>query len=189
MEFVFVTELDQKAHTTATKVLRKTSRTAAGIVFHTICVFYCVTMLLGVLLVSSDAIFGGETQISLDTILLGMVCPALFLLVIMLPYPFINLIVKLINVFLRRKQVMLETERVTAVFTSEEFTITTNTVKSEYQYSNIVAIAETKDYFVLVLDKTHAVICSKSGISQGTVEGFRGFIEVKTNKEMKKIRG
>lgn len=59
--------------------------------------------------------------------------------------------------------------------------------ESCWLYSQIKVIAEDKNYFALLLDKTHGQIYDKKGFSWGTPEEFRTFIQRKTGLKMQKV--
>ena len=54
-------------------------------------------------------------------------------------------------------------------------------------YSNIVALAQTEGYFVFVFGKNHGQVYDKAGISGGTAEQFRRFIEDKTGQVFESV--
>ena len=57
-----------------------------------------------------------------------------------------------------------------------------------WPYQQIMAAAETKDYFVLMLDRRHGQVFDKKGFSCGTPEEFRDFIRKKTGLKTQLIR-
>lgn len=177
MEFIFVTEYDQKAYTTIAKVVRKTIRRSLHLIFYvSYCAVYTV-ILLGVIVPQLD--FRDEEY----GMLLGvMIAPMVVVFALMLIFPIT--LGDHLNGFLARRQALPGTSRATAVFTAESYTITTDASKADFYYSGIDVLAETTDYFVFVLGKNHAVILSKAGMSKGSPEAFRQFIEEKTNKKI-----
>ena len=44
-------------------------------------------------------------------------------------------------------------------------------------------MAEDKEYFIFVLDKRHAQVCAKSGMTGSTVDEFCAFISQMTETE------
>ena len=59
-----------------------------------------------------------------------------------------------------------------------------NTVK----YLNLRKVFETKDFFYLYLDKTHAFIINKKNFSIGTSLDFSRFIKKKCFLRFKKVK-
>lgn len=178
MEYVFVTEPDYRAYTIAAKAIRKTSSKALRIFSNFFAIFFTGMILL--MIMYATAIVYGDEDIGAMMPVLGI----FFLMVIVFYFIFQDSS----NGSTIRERTMKGAEKTTIVFASEAYTVAADTVKSEYQYNGIDNIAETTNYFVLVLGINRAVICDKRGISQGTVEDFRGFIEEKTNKKIISIK-
>ncbi len=65
-------------------------------------------------------------------------------------------------------------------FDEQGYHSVTEVGSSDFPYSNIVALAQTEGYFVFVFGKNHGQVYDKAGISGGTAEQFRRFIEDKT---------
>ena len=57
-----------------------------------------------------------------------------------------------------------------------------------WPYQQIMAAAETKDYFVLLLDRRHGQVFDKKGFSCGTPAEFRSFIKKKTGHKPQRVR-
>ena len=57
-----------------------------------------------------------------------------------------------------------------------------------WPYQQILAAAETRDYFVLLLDRRHGQVFDKKGFSCGTLAEFRSFIRKKTGLKIQSIR-
>ena len=183
MEFVFITDHDQKAFTTVAKVLRKTVRRSLNIIIR---VIGCIMVAMLLLFTMFPLIFMWDDR---DFLILGMMVAVpvtvFFVLIIVLPFVFEDSL----NGFIAKKRALPGTTRTTAVFTAGGYTITTEIAKTEYQYNSASLIAETNDYFVFVLGNNYAQIFSKKGICRGSVDYFRGFIESMTNKQLIKIKG
>ena len=76
----------------------------------------------------------------------------------------------------------------TAVFGEDGYETTTQVGKSNWVYSTVQAVAETKDYFVLAFSANHAQVYDKSSLNGGTIEEFRTFISEKTEKVVQYIK-
>lgn len=57
-----------------------------------------------------------------------------------------------------------------------------------WPYRQIMAAAETRDYFVLILDRRRGQVYDKNGFSCGTPEEFRSLIKKKTGLKTQLIR-
>lgn len=68
------------------------------------------------------------------------------------------------------------------------YTMTTGVTETRWQYAQILAIAETKRYFILALSKNHAQAVDKEGMQGGSAEEFRAFITEKTGKPVTYIK-
>ncbi|MEI3064904.1 MAG: YcxB family protein [Oscillospiraceae bacterium] len=54
------------------------------------------------------------------------------------------------------------------MFDEDGYTMTTSVTETRWQYAQILAIAETKRYFILALSKNHAQAVDKEGIQGGS---------------------
>ena len=93
-----------------------------------------------------------------------------------------------LNGYIAGKRMLRGTIQNTAVFGEEGYHTSTEVGKSDWIYSTVQAVAETKDYFVLAFSMNHAQVYDKSSISGGTVEAFREFISQKTGKRVQAIK-
>lgn len=57
-----------------------------------------------------------------------------------------------------------------------------------WPYQQVMAVAETRDYFVLMLDRRRGQVFDKKGFSCGTAEEFRSFIQKKTGQKPQFVR-
>ena len=64
----------------------------------------------------------------------------------------------------------------------------TQAAESWWPYSQIKAAVETKDYFVLLLDRSHGQVYDKKGFSWGTPDEFREFIRKQTGLKVQTIK-
>lgn len=58
---------------------------------------------------------------------------------------------------------------------------------TQWQYETIQALAETRDYLVLVLGKNHAQACDKKAVQGGTAEELGRYLEEKTGKKIQQV--
>lgn len=93
-----------------------------------------------------------------------------------------------INGYAARKRMLAGMDKATTVFYDESYITSTDIGKTEFPYDcSIDLLAETKDYFVFVFDKSHAQLYDKHALSGGTAEEFRRFITEKTGKEIMNV--
>ena len=79
------------------------------------------------------------------------------------------------------------TEEARAVFEEDGYTTTTAAAESRWGYDRVDAVAETKDFFVLVFGVNHAQVYAKAGLTGGTAEEFRELLAEKTGKPVEKL--
>lgn len=188
MEFINDTNYDQKAFTVMSKVLRKTVRKVWSLVVYIVNGTFALALLLGVPGVLFTLVFFNDDGESMLITWLVMVPVAVFIVVFLILVIALSIIYQdVLGGIFAKARMLPGTERATAVFTSDTYTITTAALKTEYQYNNISLIAETKDYYVFVLGRDYTQIFSKIGFTKGAAEDFRRFIEEKTNKKMVSI--
>jgi len=68
------------------------------------------------------------------------------------------------------------------VFSEDSFQGTQSGMETTWQYERVQEAYETEEYFILRLDKLTCILLDKSGFAQGTVWGFRSFLERKLGK-------
>ena len=174
MEFTFETEYHQQALTVMARALRKTLRKKRSRRSH---VFGWIVVILGLLL---SLPFGDDAfQIDLKTVVTWL---AVLLILVVLIWE------DAINGYFAGKRMLPGTEKATTVFNIEEYTSTTDAGKTEWKYDKINAIVETTRYFVFVFSSSHAQIYDKKGLSGGTADEFRSFIENMTHQTVQQIK-
>jgi hypothetical protein len=75
-----------------------------------------------------------------------------------------------------------------AISASDSWMWPQGVTETRWQYAQILAIAETKRYFILALSKNHAQAVDKEGMQGGSAEEFRAFITEKTGKPVTYIK-
>lgn len=93
-----------------------------------------------------------------------------------------------VNGIVGLRQVMSGGQEVNTTFKEQGYVQRTQAGESWRPYTQIRAIGENKDYFVLALDKSHGQIYAKEGFSWGSAEEFRTFIQRKTGLKIQKVR-
>ena len=166
MEFVFDTRYDSRAMTALARALRKTLRKKQSRRAH---VFGWIAFCSGLLLALFSALDGAFfTFRSLVTWL-----AVLLIFAALVGEDALNG-----RIALGRIPPGLTASR--TLFEQEGYHSTTEVGSSDFPYSNIAALAETKDYFVFLMGKNHGQVFDKASLSGGTPEEFRRFIEDKT---------
>lgn len=173
MEFVFETDYNQKAMTAMARTLRKTLRKKKSRRSHIFGIIFTIICLLIVIP------FGDDYKFGMNKIVTALVAMALIVVLIWEDR---------INGYTARKRMLAGMEKSTAIFTEDGYTSEVALGKSEWSYERMLLIAETADYFVFVFSQNHAQIYDKAGMSGGTVEEFREFIERKTGKSVVSVK-
>lgn len=174
MEFVFETEYNQKGITDMAKALRKTIRKKSTKRSNILAV---IIIILTVLI--SIPTKGEPFSLKANIVFTWIVT---LLLIIVLVFQ------DKINAYIARKRMVKGSEKSVVTFKDEVYISDTEIGKTEFRYNNISVIAETKDYFVFIIDKIHAQLYDKNGITNGTVDEFRKFIKEKTKLEIQKVK-
>jgi len=170
MKFTFETTYHHEAITAMAKAIRKTVRKKENRRIRLVAVMVIVLVLLLTLP------FGGrEFVLSVRTVMLFL-CAALMLCILLFEDK--------VKAYASRKRMLPGSDQATAVFTAEGYRSETAAGSSDFQYSMIVELAETADYFIFVLSQWHAQVYDKKSITGGTMEEFRAFIKEVTGKEI-----
>lgn len=173
MEFQCETAYDQEAISIMAKAIRKTARRKRSKRSHILGV---IVMILALLLTLPL----GDKEFVLDfrTIITWLVAAILF---------FTLIFEDKINGYVARKRMFPGLAKAIVTFHKDGYHSETEVGSSDFKYSTIALLAETKDYFVFVFSQSHAQIYSKKSITGGTVEEFRAFITNATGKEIQKV--
>lgn len=89
-----------------------------------------------------------------------------------------------INGFFARKMVPKGTEAVTLSFSPEGYTVDNGSSVTQWNYEQVLALAETQEYIILIQENKEGEICEKAGLKGGTPEEFRRFLAERTQKEI-----
>lgn len=175
MNFTFETQYTAETMTAMAKVLRKTIRKKKNRWAH---ILGWAGIVLGVLVIVLNTASDGFTW-NFHTV------------ITFIPIPLILMVLFFedkINGYIAKRCLLPGTERALAVFSEDDFTSVTAVGKSEWSYDNIIIIAETADFFMFIFSERHVQLYDKRHLQGGTTEGFRKFIERKTNKSMQLIK-
>ncbi len=170
MEFCFDTVYDQKALGVMAKALRKTLRKKRSRRSH---IFGVILAVLCVLLAFANLpAFSFRNGV---TLLVGIV------LVVTLLFE------DALNGYIARRRMLPGLSKSVCTFTEEHYTSSTEVGESVFPYENISALAEDKQYFVLIFSPNHAQIYDKRTLTGGSAEEFRSFIERRCGKTFANI--
>lgn len=87
------------------------------------------------------------------------------------------------------RRILPENRTVNAAFSEDScYVHRTQSGESRWPYRQIKLIAETEDYFILLLDRNHGQVYDKKGFSWGTQEEFRALLEKKTGLKIQRMR-
>ncbi len=162
MEFCFDTVYTPKSMAVMAKALRKTIRKRHSKRSH---LFGFFVVFLGILLAFS------ASEISFKSII--TVAVVLFILLALVFEDHIN-------GYIAFKRILPGTTRSIVRFHQEGYHTETVAGSSDFPYSNIIAIAEDQNYYVLIFSSSHAQLYDKRTISGGTHSDFSAFISEKT---------
>lgn len=175
MKFTFITSYDQKVLTAMARTLRKTARKKRSFRAH---FFGWIVVAFGIFLLlplgEDNFEFSFRTILTLSVILI--------LLLVLLKEDSIN-------GYISRKRLLPQLQSSTTVFSTNdaEYHSSTQVGNSDFRYDNIIALAETADYFVFIFSESHAQIYDKSSITGGTTEDFRNFIQSVTGLSLQQV--
>lgn len=94
-----------------------------------------------------------------------------------------------INGYSARRKMLPGVKTAETVFHEDSYDIHLTGAIGHWEYSRAMALAETKDYFVIVLGENLAQVFEKEGLEGGTVEAFHDFLEKKTGKKIQNVGG
>ena len=177
MEYIFTTAYNQKAMTAMARTLRKTIRKKRSRRSH---IFGWLVVILGLLMSIIPILPTGEEGFELSI-------PAVVTWLIILMMVVVLIWEDSINGYFAKKQILPGLTQATTTFTSEGYHSSTNVGESDFHYNNIIMIAETDDYFILMFSKSHAQVYDKHSIAGGTIESFRQFIQDRTGQTIQKV--
>ena len=173
MEFKCETAYNQEAISVMAKAIRKTARKKRSKRSH---IFGVIVIILALLL--TVPLGDKEFVLEFRTVITWLVAAILF---------FTLIFEDKINGYVARKRMLPGLAKAIVTFNESGYHSETEVGSSDFKYSTIALLAETKDYFVFVFSQSHAQIYSKESITGGTVEEFREFITNVTGKEIQKV--
>ena len=147
------------------KALRKTVRAKHSKRSHR---FGFLVLLLGLLLlISAEAV----------TLRLALTLAAMSVILLTLIFE------DRINGYFAYKRILPGTSSSLVQFYEEGYHSETAVGTSDFWYDSIVALAEHRDYYVLIFSANHAQLYNKHSLTGGSCEAFKSFLSEKTGKE------
>lgn len=169
---IFQTTIDHRAMTALARVNRKTLRRGSSFPVRTLAWFVAALELF----LTATYLRGGHSGWQVNALL------GLFMLGCLLTEDRVN------GLFALRR-IPQNARAVNTVFQEEScYVCRTQAGENWWPYSSIRAAAETEQYFILMMDRTHGQVYSKEGLSVGTPEEFRKLIHRKTGLKIQNIR-
>lgn len=92
-----------------------------------------------------------------------------------------------VNGLISFRQILPDSREVNVTFQEDHYIQRSRAAETWWHYRQIAALGEDKDYFALVIDKSHGQIYSKAGFEWGSPDEFREFIQRKTGLKIQKI--
>lgn len=162
MEFVFQTNYDLQAMTVLARGLRKTLRKKHSKRSH---ILGSIVIIAGITLILARKSFDFKALLT---------CVAVLMI-------FFTLIFEdNLNGWIAKKRGIPGLNSSSTVFYPDRYVSVTELGESTFFYENIIALAEHKDYFLLLFGPSHGQIYAKAGMTGGTENAFRSFLEEKT---------
>lgn len=93
-----------------------------------------------------------------------------------------------VNGLIAFRQTLPDSREVNVTFREDHYIQRSRASETRWSYRPIVAVGEDKDYFALMIDKSHGQIYSKAGFEWGSPEEFREFIRRKTGLKVQKVK-
>ncbi len=106
---------------------------------------------------------------------------------VMLVMVFVLLNQDTLNGWIAKKQGVPGLTHSVTVFREENYTSSTELGETTFLYENVFALAESKGYFFLLFGPSHGQVYAKAGMTGGTAEEFRTFIQKRTKLTIQKI--
>lgn len=171
MEFTCHTTYDQKTLTAMARAVRKTIRAERSRI-----VRHYGWIVLGLLVVSLWLSWGTLWQ---------MVLSGVVILLLLL----VHWKEDAINGYFAKRKALPGTECADTTFYSDHYLVKTAAAETKWQYNKILALAETKEFLLLVMGMDHAMAMEKANLKGGSLSEFHRFLEERTGRKIQNIGG
>ena len=171
MEFTCHTTYNQKALTAMARAVRKTVRAERSRV-----VRYQGWIIIGLMVVSLWLSWGTLWQVVLSCVVI-----AALLLVYWTE--------DAINGYFAKRRALPGTDFAQTTFYPDHYLVKMAAAESKWQYDKILALAQTRDYLLLVMGMDHAMAIEKAALEGGSLSEFCRFLEEKSGQKIQNIGG
>ena len=171
MEFTCHTTYDQTALTAMARAVRKTVRAERSRI-----VRYYGWIVLGLLAVALWLSWGTPWRMALSCVVIA----ALLL---------VHWKEDAINGYVAKRKALPGTDAADTTFYPDQFLVKTAAAETRWQYDKILALAETREYIVLVMGMNHAMAIEKTALEGGSISEFCRFLEEKSGHKIQNIGG
>lgn len=171
MEFTCHTTYGQKALTAISRAVRRTVRVKTSRRMR-----LYAGGLIGILFVCIWITWGEIWQTTAS-------CAAIVLLLL------VNWQEDAINGYFAKRKALPGTSSADTVFYPDHYLVKTAAAETRWQYEKILALAETRDYYVLVVGKNHAMAIEKTTLEGGSISEFCRFLEEKSGHKIQNVGG
>ena len=170
MKFQFETNYDMRTLTAMAKGLRKTVRVKESKRNRVMCIAMAAIMLVLILVNGSAAL-----EVNFWNVLNWIIIAVLILSV---------LFEDMVNAYLSQRRKIVGREKTAVVFSPDKYQLITAKRSSTWYYTRIAALAEDRDFFVIVLNESNAQVFKKNTLKDAGMDEFRTFIKQATGKEI-----
>lgn len=156
--------------TAMAKGLRKTVRVKESKRNRVMCLTMAVIMLALILVNGSAAL-----EVNFWNVLNWIIIAVLILSV---------LFEDMVNAYFSQRRKIVGREKTAVVFSTDKYQLITAKRSSTWYYTRVAALAEDRDFFVIVLNESNAQVFKKNTLKDAGMEEFRTFIKQATGKEI-----
>lgn len=171
MEFTCHTTYNQKALTATNRALRKTVRAERSLI-----VRHRAWLVVGLAAVSFWLSWGTAWQMVFS-------CVVVFGLLV------VNWKGDAIDAYFEKRWVFPNMDFADTAFCADYFLVKAAAAETRWQYDKILALAETGEYLVLVMEKNQALAMEKASLQGGSLPEFCRFLEEKSGQNIRDIGG
>ena len=168
---VIQTTIDQKAMTALAKMTRKTMRRGRNGPVRLLAWFVVLLEAFLAAIYLRAGVSGWQTNALLGAVMLGCILSE-----------------DRVNGAVGLRRTPPGGREVNAAFQEKYYVHRTQGAETWWNYDQIKAVAETEDYFALLLGKSQGQVYDKKGFSWGTPEDFRTLNQQKTGLRVQKVR-
>lgn len=169
MEFTFETAYDRNALTAMARGLRKTVRKKHSRRSHVLG-WIIIVLALFLAFLSGPFDFRAVVTLIAALVMIAVLC-----------------FEDRLNGYFAGKRMLPGTQHASSRFADASFTSATEVGSTEFYYDKIIALAESRDYFIFLFSNNHAQVYDKRTLSGGSIDEFRSFITEKAQTQILSI--